>query len=407
MEKIIDPRRLLSSLSTCLDFAKEGLGRHHKQVAFIGMNLAQEIGLKDEDKDLLFKASIVHDAGVSTFHEKSQLINFEVEEPWDHCRNGYELVRRVDFLRRVAEIILYHHDRFEGKNRSGLIGREIPLAARIIHLADRVDILLKRDRHVLEQQSIVSDKVEELAGEVFDPELVEVFTQVSRRESFWLDLTSPFLRPEPEKSLDTGTGEVGITEEDLRQIAEMFAKVIDRKSTFTHRHSRGVAGVSARLAEVLGFDREKVVMMEVAGLLHDVGKLSIPDEILEKPAALTREEHSIIKQHTYYTLRILEAAGVPDPIPEWAGNHHEKLDGSGYPFHLDADQITLGARIVAVADVFNALHEDRPYRPGMNKSQIERVMRGMVVNNALDGDIVKLLLDLYDELVAMFDSLSL
>jgi putative nucleotidyltransferase with HDIG domain len=396
MESSIDPRRLLVTLSLCLDFARQGFGRHHQQVTYIGLNLASEIGLSEEEKDLIFTAAIIHDAGASTWEERARLVNFEVDDPWDHCKNGFELVRQVDFLNRVAEIILSHHDSFGVENRSGRKGKNIPLAARVIHLADRVDVLLKQDQHILEQQDNISQKVADLAGKTFDPELVDVFMHLAKRESFWLDLTSPFL-PHTQNSASSAST-VGIDEDDLLQIAEMFAKVIDRKSAFTHRHSRGVARVASFLASAMGFGREEVTMMEVAGLLHDVGKLSIPDEILEKPAPLTREEFSVIKQHTYFTFHILQAAGVPNPIPEWAGHHHEKLDGSGYPFHLEAVQIPIGSRIMAVADIFTALHEDRPYRVGMKRGEIERIIHAMVADNGLDGEIVDVLFKEYNEL---------
>ena len=137
----------------------------------------------------------------------------------------------------------------------------------------------------------------------------------------------------------------------------------------------------------------------MTGITHDLGKLSIPDGILEKPGRLTAEEFAVIRQHTYYTYytyTILRESDVPAPLPEWAAYHHERLDGNGYPFHLDAPNLDTGSRIMAVADVFSALCEDRPYRPRMGKSQVEGVMRDMVVGSALDGEIVGILFDVYE-----------
>ncbi|HOV79339.1 MAG TPA: HD domain-containing protein [Bacillota bacterium] len=404
MNYTVDLYNVLSNLSLCLDFFKEGIDLHHQRVARIGLSLAEEIGLADEEKSLVYTASVIHDIGVSTWGEKRLLHEFEVDEPWEHCKKGYQVINRVDSLIPVGEIVLYHHNRFGGKNRFGPSEKEIPLAARIIHLADRVDVLLKYDANLLLQSGRVTEAVRKLAGDTFDPELVTAFAHLARRECFWLNLVFPF-QPGGLTAVPRAA-EAPVNEKGLKQLAEMFAAVIDGKSPFTSRHSRSVAGVAAYLAGALGSSPEEVFLVEVAGLLHDLGKLSVPDEILEKTTALTEEEYAIIRQHAYYTFSILRKAGLPDPIPEFAAYHHEKMDGSGYPFRLDAARLPLGSRIMAAADVFTALREDRPYRPGMDREAIEKIMREMVSNHALDGKVVETLLDHYRELDGCFSRLT-
>ncbi len=389
MSYTIELHRLLTNLSLCLDFCREGVDRHHQRVAYISLGMACEIGLTERERDLLFSAAVIHDAGASTWGEKQLLAQFEIDDPWEHCQGGYQLVNGVDLLKPMAEIILSHHDKFDGKNKSGLVKNGIPLAARIIHLADRIDILIKQDTNVLLQQRKVIRTVEDLAWQIFDPDLVAAFRRLARRESFWLELCSPLLLTRHLAACSPA--KVNINEKDLKQIAWMFAAVIDKKSPFTHCHSRDVSRVAARLAAVMGFNDKEVSLMEIAGLLHDIGKLSVPEEILEKPSSLTAEEYAIIRQHSFYTYRILEMAGLPAPLPGYAAYHHEKLDGSGYPFHLSAPDLSPGARIMAVADVFVALREDRPYRLGKELGEIEKIMYEMVLNNALDGNIVKAL----------------
>ncbi len=389
MDYTLDFHRLLTNLSLCLDFYRGGIDQHHQRVAYAGLSLACEIGLSEKERELLFSASIIHDIGASTWGEKQLLAQFEIEEPWEHCQKGHQLVTGVDILKPVAEIILSHHDKFDGKNRSGLAKREIPLAARIIHLADRIDILLKQDTNILFQKNRVIQTVEDLAGQTFDPDLVAAFISLARRESFWLELTSPLLLGR--NITACGPIRVDIGEKDLKQVAEMFAVVIDSKSPFTHHHSRQVAGVAARLARSMGMDDKEVLLMEIAGLLHDIGKLSVPEEILEKPSSLTTEEYALIQQHSFYTYKILEMAGLPAPLPELAAYHHERMDGSGYPFHLDASHLSLGSRIMAVADVFAALREDRPYRPGKDPSEVRSIMLKMALDGALDGNVVEAL----------------
>src|SRR3990167_2949515 len=109
---------------------------------------------------------------------------------------------------------------------------------------------------------------------------------------------------------------------------------------------------------------------EIAALLHDIGKLSVPDEILEKPGGLSTEEFNIMRGHTYFTYHILNSIDGFDTISEWAAFHHEKLNGRGYPFHLKEGQLSIGSRIMAVSDKFSALSEDRPYRKSLTNNEI-------------------------------------
>lgn len=397
--------RLMVSLSYCLDFVSHGLDRHHQRVTFTALALAETLGLPATDREDLFTAGIIHDAGASTWREKADLQQFDVDNPWDHCRRGAQLFSRVSFLAPLAEIIFCHHDCWTGPNASRYAGSEIPLTSRILHLADRVDVLLHTgNTHVLQKREEVLDRLQALSGQTFDPELVTAFKEIAARESFWLDLTSPFIRD----VLVTYPADMvpEVTPGVLQEVAHLFAAVVDAKSPFTHRHSRGVAQVAAALAAEMGFSQDEVLLMEVAGLLHDLGKLSVPDEILEKPGPLTRDEFSVIKQHTYYTYHILQEAGDLEPLPAWAAYHHEKLDGTGYPFHIAAAGLSTGSRLMAVADTFTALREDRPYRAGMIRPDIERILQEQVTNRALDQKPVEALLDNYGRLENIWAALS-
>ncbi|MDA8337233.1 MAG: HD domain-containing protein [Peptococcaceae bacterium] len=251
------------------------------------------------EKEVLMLASLVHDMGVSTWRGREALHRFEVENPWEHCQAGSELVRQVRFLEPLAPIVLSHHDHFAGGNRSGLSGDSIPLPARIIHLADRVDVSLSYDRHVLLQVDDVVGRVRGLAGRHFDPAAVAALVGLARRESFWMGFPDAICL---DRSLSDActVAALGLDETDMLQMAGMFASVIDKKSRFTHRHSYHVAGVAVVLAGALNFPRDDIVLVEVAGLMHDLGKLSVPDGILEKPGPLTSDEFAVMRQHTFY-----------------------------------------------------------------------------------------------------------
>ena len=135
--------------------------------------------------------------------------------------------------------------------------------------------------------------------------------------------------------------------------------------------------------------------MEIAGNFHDIGKLLIPNSIIEKPGKLTDSEYALMRCHSYYTYNTLTSIGGLGKIAEWAAFHHERLDGSGYPFHYSGDKIDTGSRIMAVADIFTALVEDRPYRKGMDRNQIYQIFKPQA-HNQLDKKIVELLFDNYN-----------
>jgi HD-GYP domain-containing protein (c-di-GMP phosphodiesterase class II) len=175
--------------------------------------------------------------------------------------------------------------------------------------------------------------------------------------------------------------------------AELLGMIVDFKSPFTATHSSGVAQCSMLLAGMVGMSESEVKLMEVAGLLHDLGKLVVPNLILEKPAGLTHAEMAVMKQHTYHTFSILSTIGGLQMIAEWGAYHHERLDGKGYPFRREAHEMNLGARIMAVSDIFTALAEDRPYRKGMKTENINNILQEQASRGIQDPHIVKLLLE--------------
>jgi HD-GYP domain-containing protein (c-di-GMP phosphodiesterase class II) len=179
----------------------------------------------------------------------------------------------------------------------------------------------------------------------------------------------------------------------LLGISQLFSRIIDFRSRFTATHSRGVAASAEALAMLMGFSAWECQLIRVAGNLHDLGKLAVPTEILEKSGQLTDAEYNLIKGHSFYTYHILEAIDELEIITAWAAFHHERLDGSGYPFQISGDQLSLPARIVAVADVFTAITEDRPYRVGMDPDQALSVLRKMAAEGALDKGVVGVLAD--------------
>lgn len=379
------------SLSRSLDFTHSGLMNHHHRTALIALNIGKAAGLADHELLELFQASIIHDIGIINWKEKADLANFDIDSPRGHCLRGSEMVQQHSSLQHLGRIILSHHDQWAGNNLSGLNKDRIPLASRVIHLADRAGILIKANQNILDQSKIVLDKLRSQSGLLFDPDLVALFEELAQKDSFWFDLTSPWevecikellpfhsIPDELAYSLD---------------IAQLFATVVDTKSPFTYRHSRGVAAIAGFMGEQSGFSPGHCTYLEIAGLLHDLGKLAVPNELLEKPGKLSVAEFNMMKQHAYYTYWLLKPIPEDFPLAEWAAYHHEKPNGKGYPFTKKAMELDLSTRLLSIADIFVALREDRPYRNSMGWEQIAKIMNEQAQLDGLDKKQIPIILD--------------
>ncbi|GAV26190.1 hypothetical protein ciss_21230 [Carboxydothermus islandicus] len=165
--------------------------------------------------------------------------------------------------------------------------------------------------------------------------------------------------------------------------------MISAKDRYTGKHSIEVGSIAKTIGKYLGFGGEHLEMLEIAGLLHDLGKLAVPLKILNKPGKLTAKEFELIKVHPFYTYKTLSQVKGMEKIACWAGYHHERLDGSGYPFHLTSHELELESRIIQVADVLAALLEDRPYRRALTPQEIFQILRGEVEKGKLDAQVVE------------------
>jgi len=192
--------------------------------------------------------------------------------------------------------------------------------------------------------------------------------------------------------------------EELVDFSRLICRLIDFKSEFTASHSSGVAAIAVQLAKLSGFSKYERRLIEIAAYLHDLGKLAIPSEILEKRDALTEDEWFIMRSHVYHTYQALEPFDMLRAVSSWGSLHQERLNGTGYPFGLMADDLPLGSRIMAVADVFTALTEDRPYRKGMIPENTTAVLQVMVEADELDKNLVELVFRNYDELNEIRDT---
>ncbi len=274
-------------------------------------------------------------------------------------------------------------------------GEAVPTSCHIVHLADRVAVLMDTKREILSQVPEILEVIKENAGRMFMPQLVDIVEGLASREGFWLDGVSvlPGRTWWHEARLPT----VQLDMQGLLSLAQLFAGLIDFRSRFTATHSSGVAATAESLGRLAGFSPGECQLMRCAGLLHDLGKLAVPESILEKPGKLSHAEFNVIRAHTFYTYRVLEGISALQTINPWAAWHHERLDGAGYPFHISGEDMPLGSRVMAVADTATAVTEDRPYREGMAQDRALDVLRNSAGGSGLDADIVSLYEANFDE----------
>ncbi len=385
---------LMYSLSSAMDLVAPELFNHHQQVAYLSYHLGKEMGLNAEDSLNLLMAGIVHDIGSLSLKERMVMIRDEMDEINSHALRGASLLEMYAPFSPLADIIRYHHLPWAHGEGAACHGKAVPLTSHILHLADRICVLLTDTRHTLLQLPEVLHKIREGEGERFIPSGVAAVMKLAMREHIWLELNDR----DPLRFLkrDAALFSMELDLAQVLQISEIFSHVIDFRSRFTATHSAGVAHTARMLGELSGMSSSECDMLLIAGYLHDLGKITIDNEILEKPGQLDARQYTVIRSHTFYTYRLLSQVQGFETIAEWAAFHHEKLNGNGYPFHLEEKALPYGARIMAVADIFTAITEKRPYREGMTQDQAIQALTAMVDNKTISREIVELLIDHYD-----------
>jgi len=386
---------LVFLLSDTMDMVTRAVRNHHYRVAYIASAIASELGLTSHERTNLLLAGALHDCGALSLRERINTLQFEMEHPQLHAERGYLLLSVFRPLQEAAALIRYHHTQWQWGAGSSVGEQPVPAASHILHLADRIAVLVNGVRGGLSQAKEIYRRIEEQSGRMFVPQFVDAFRELCRREYFWLDLLSPSLGSILSRTTQPHTIELG--KDELLGLGDTLRRMIDFRSPYTATHSMGVAVVAESLARSVHFPEGQCQLMKVAGHIHDLGKLAIPREVLEKPSTLTAKETQLVHRHPYLTYRTLEVVKGTDELNSWASFHHERLDGKGYPFHVKAEDLSLGSRIMAVADVFTAITEDRPYRKGMQRRETAQTLEGMARASALDGDVVSTLMLYFDE----------
>lgn len=387
-----DLNQITLALADALDLVGIDELAHGKRVGYMAFKCAETLQLDKRGRERLFNIGLLHDIGVSSSREHSHLVS---ELQWEnaqlHATEGADIVRDFGPFKDFSDPIRYHHTPWKKLKNLSNVDMAAKLDGNLIFLVDRIDAESASHYGIdlLEHVDRIRDWVKGYSDNLFSPELVELFLNTSTSDAFWMQLESPHLDRflyDMERHSDQFELEV----DEIKQLACIFAYVVDAKSKFTSKHSYGVANLAAHLGQLIGLKQSRIDMIEIAGLLHDIGKLRIPDEVLEKSGPLSGKEKQLMHRHSFETYQILRRIDGFSDLALWASYHHETPDGHGYPFQRHGNDLTQEARIIAVADVFQALAQNRPYRAPMQAQQIVSILFEMANEGKLDNELVDL-----------------
>lgn len=403
----LDITDLFNAMSFALDAVEtEAIGTtsgHGKRVAYFSMKMMRADGISGRALADLTGVAMLHDNAVSEYlreeyrtsdfadipkeHDSLELAQREIHaSEGGHWVIGERNIRKLPFRTDIRNIILCHHETADGRGPLGRDQDHTRLGSQIIFLADTLDMRYDL-RHIDEDTYVdMCHFVEEGKGTLFSDKAVSLFFKGISYHDFAAvrDRTAGVCLKE---EMPTAPDEY--TDEEIKGIAAFFASIVDYKSSITKDHSMGVAAKAEVMAKYYGWPDEKVTRYYFAGAFHDIGKLMVSNDILEKPDKLDRDEFAKMATHAQATRFMLEKIKGLEDITEWAANHHEKLDGSGYPNGLTARLLTFEDRLMACIDIYQALTEERPYKKGLGHNKAISIMRSMSRDGKIDAGIVE------------------
>ena len=286
------------------------------------------------------------------------------------CERGAQIAHNLGFPKETSEAIQFVDEHWCGRGHPiGLAGDGIPLLSRILLISQTLEAYWTEFGLTASLQMTKKRR-----GKWFDPTLVDEVYSWRKDAGWWASIADLQNLEARVLALEPGSTQMLATEDRLDKIAYAFASVIDAKTPFTYRHSSNVAGYGAAISQALGYSAEVARDILRAGLLHDIGKLGISNRILDKPGPLTDVERNEMKRHPAWTWEILERVPAFHRFALPASLHHERLDGRGYPWGIGEEGLDLGARILGVADVYEALTAERPYRGAMEPGAALKIM---------------------------------
>ena len=381
---------VVSQLSIALDAVEKDLlgatAYHSKRVGVFSLAIGRKLGYSKHRLFGLATCAMLHDNALTEYilseqPDKNQKFNMK-----SHCIIGEENCKFIPIPYDVTGFILYHHENIDGTGAFGKTQGEYPQEAEIISIADKIDVQFKLQIPDSDKISNINNYILQNTGTKHSM-IVSTAALNVLSEDFLKNMTDDKIFSTLKSQLPKF--DTTLSDDEIINLSGIIAKIIDYKSVFTQEHSTQIANKAWYMSGIYGYSNRQRAELYIAAAMHDIGKLFIPTGILEKPDVLTSNEFSIIKSHAEYTWDVLQSISGFEEIALWASNHHEKLDGSGYPFGKRAHELDFNSRLLACLDIYQAVRETRPYHPPRSHEDTMDILYIMANKGLIDINISK------------------
>lgn len=393
--KQISSKNMAGIVCRTLNHVDERLVDHGIRVAYIVLKMLEAEGISDQKRirDLCF-LTMVHDVGAYKTEEINDMVQFETGNVWNHSIYGYLFLKYLSPFSELSSVILFHHTDYEKLIRIPDLQSDIIKWAQIVNLADRMDVCMQTG-----EVKDITNFLERFREKKFSSEVVDLFLNVEKKDHVLENLRSNHEEKlNISKEVFMSLGNPSYAKEEIDTYLKMIVYAIDFRSPFTVIHTITTTSISRELAVLMDLDENQVTQIYYGALLHDLGKIGIPVEILEYPGKLSPQAMKIMKTHVNITEEIMNGEIEP-VVAKIALRHHEKLDGSGYPRGLKSDDLTLSERIVAIADIVSALYGRRSYKEAFGKEKIVGILSEMKEDGLLCYQTVDIMIKHFDEIM--------
>ncbi len=387
--KNLNNKSVLGIIRRFCNYIDPRLTEHGSHVAYIISRMLRDTGQysQQELRDICFLAQL-HDIGAYKTEEISRMLQFETNDVWDHSFYGYLFIRYFSPLKELAPAVLLHHITWNFLDKGKEPSAKLKDLSQILHIADRIDVSMS-----LEKRSWAETLRLLIQGtnNVFAPHIVDLAAKLDFQESIDIEWRKD------SEYFDFLTS-IPLSEEETTEYLKMLVFIIDFRSHHTVTHTITTTSISYELGKLLSLDEHRLNLVLCGSLLHDLGKIAIPVEILEYPGKLSHQAMNIMRTHVNFTEKIF-GGSIDKTIERIALRHHEKLNGSGYPKKLKAEDLTMEERLVAIADIISALTGTRSYKSSYPTDRILPILTRMKHEGLLDAAIVDLAMEHLDEIL--------